>query len=118
MSLRFPHHYLFILCVFGLTGCGLFATSMYRTADYRPIHEAVLNDDIDTLRKLVKADPKAVNIPDYDNNTPLHLAVLRGNTKLVAFLLSKGANVNARNHTGMTPLILAARGGQSEVTKQ
>jgi uncharacterized protein len=118
MSHRDARHILIILCVFGLTGCGLFATSMYRTVDYRPIHEAVLNGDIEKVRQLIGADHRAVNAPDYDGNTPLHLAVLRGKTNIVVFLLSKGADVNAKNHAQITPVIFAARGGRLEIVQQ
>src|SRR6266851_8228559 len=112
MSRQYVRHFINILCVFALTGCGLFATSMYRTVDYRPIHEAVLNGHMEKVRQLIRADHRTVNAPDYDGNTPLHLAVLRGKTNIAVFLLSKGADVNAKNHAQMTPLIFAARGGR------
>jgi hypothetical protein len=40
--------------------------------------------------------------------TPLHYAALSGNASLVARLVALGADVNAENHGGVTPLMNAA----------
>ncbi|MEH1771269.1 MAG: ankyrin repeat domain-containing protein, partial [Nostoc sp.] len=39
--------------------------------------------------------------------TPLHLAVSQGNKQVVELLIAKGADVNAKNKDGNTPLHLA-----------
>ncbi|CAG0911253.1 unnamed protein product, partial [Cyprideis torosa] len=52
------------------------------------------------------ADPKAVTSPF--NQTPLHLA---GTGETVTVLIENGAEVNARDDDGWTPLLLATRRG-------
>ena len=50
-------------------------------------------------------------------NTPLHLAVRRKDPYAVGMLLYKKANVNAKNASGSTPLLLTANQFQSNLTK-
>lgn len=49
--------------------------------------------------------------------TLLHYAALRGYTKLVQTLIGRGAEVDAKNTEGFTPLHEAARTGQADVVK-
>ncbi|KAH8647083.1 hypothetical protein BGZ60DRAFT_438065 [Tricladium varicosporioides] len=49
-------------------------------------------------------------------NTPLHLAVRRQDKYPVAMLLSKGANVNAKNSSGNTPLQMTANQFRGELS--
>ncbi|KAJ6644845.1 Ankyrin repeat domain-containing protein 50, partial [Pseudolycoriella hygida] len=53
-------------------------------------------------------DDDKVNLEDQNGNTLLHLAAYKGESNIVEFLLSKGAEVNARNLQGRSPLISAA----------
>ncbi|KAI9931980.1 hypothetical protein AWENTII_010289 [Aspergillus wentii] len=48
-------------------------------------------------------------VPDAVGLTPLHFAALTGRPEMIKFLLSKGANPNARCQRGETPLHLAVR---------
>jgi len=48
------------------------------------------------------------NLKDNALGSPLHYAVQNSSTNLVAILLAHGAEVNATNDSGQTPLLLAA----------
>jgi len=50
------------------------------------------------------AAPELVNAPDAEGHTPLHLAVIAGDTQLVAVLLANGADVNAKDLEGHSVL--------------
>ena len=47
-------------------------------------------------------------------DTPLHIVVARRDLTWVQFIIAKGANVNARNNKGETPLQMASNFGFSE----
>jgi len=49
--------------------------------------------------------------------TPLHLAVQNGNQEIVDFLISQGADINARDSEGNTPLITALASRKTETAK-
>lgn len=51
------------------------------------------------------------NIQDKYGRTALHAAALLGQLELARFLLSKGADVNARDRDGSTPLMISASAG-------
>ena len=51
---------------------------------------------------------------DYDNSeedTPLHRAIKLGKNNLSELLVSRGANINAKNNSGVTPLDIARTSG-------
>ena len=52
-------------------------------------------------------------IVDDFGETPLHAAAKNGNLSVVRLLLTHGANMNAKNSKGITPLIFAAERGNS-----
>ena len=61
----------------------------------------------DRGREFGKVLYKPVSL-DISENTPLHLAAWRNNPEVVALLLDRGADVEARNEIGSTPLHFAA----------
>jgi ankyrin repeat protein len=64
-------------------------------------------DDPDTLTALLNAG-LSVDFTDGDGVTLLGLAVINGRTNIAKLLISRGANVNAVDKNGMTPLLYAA----------
>ena len=68
------------------------------------LHRAIQQGDVDTWTRLLKTGTD-ITIRDPDGNTPLHLAALNGNRKLVSVLLDRGAEVDAQNEANATPLI-------------
>lgn len=63
------------------------------------------------------AEGADVNIADFDDRTALHVAACEGHAKVVEFLLNQGANVNARDRWGSTPLSDAKHYGSKDVCK-
>ncbi|XP_076290231.1 uncharacterized protein LOC143213819 isoform X1 [Lasioglossum baleicum] len=61
--------------------------------------------------------PELVNAPDAEGHTPLHLAVIAGDTQLVAVLLANGADVNAKDLEGHSVLHWATVCGEAECVR-
>lgn len=72
------------------------------------IYEAAVFGDRALVDRLLAADPQSVNAADAYGFTPLHGIVQEHHFELAEFLIAKGANVMARNDSGVTPLHLAA----------
>ena len=69
------------------------------------IGRAILNGHDETAKKIITTYPKLLNGRDDGNGfTPLLWAVIAGRTNLVFWLIEKGADVNAADPFGMTPL--------------
>jgi uncharacterized protein len=112
--------------------------------DWTPLHQAVSAGWKDTV-ELLLAKGAEINAKDSDGNTALHRAVLlldrfredasfpvfsgitvmietlqvsdKTKKDLLELLLSKKADVNAKNNNGETPLNLAAMNGHKEVVE-
>jgi len=70
--------------------------------------DAAMNADHQTLRALI--DQKAdINAAQPDGMTALHWAVRLDDLETAKLLIHAGANVQAVNRFGLTPLSLAAR---------
>lgn len=73
------------------------------------IGRAILNHRDETAQKIILASPGLVNSRDSRNGfTSLHWAIIAGRTNLVCWLIDHGADVNAADPSGMTPLHKAA----------
>ena len=60
--------------------------------------------DLAKLKEVVDEHPDVLSGSDYDLRTPLHVAASQGNLEVVQYLLEKGANANAEDRWGCTPL--------------
>lgn|SRR5262249_30317399 len=107
---------LVVVCL-ATNSCALLDTDKYDTQRYQAVHEATLNGERTKMNQMLKSNPRLINVADYDNNTLLHLAVLRNQVGEVQDLLARHANVNAVNTAGMTPLHLAAKLNELEITR-
>jgi len=63
--------------------------------------------DAAKITELVASNPQLVNARTRTGETPLHLAVLSGETEAVAALLKAGADPNAPDEGGRTPVSIA-----------
>ncbi len=77
------------------------------SAKSEEICKAARSDKVKQVKRMIRENPELVNARDKLEWTPLHFAVANGSLKMVKFLLSKGANVNAKASMGETPLHIA-----------
>lgn len=80
------------------------------------LHEAARRSDYDTLKRHVQSARDA-NKVNNEGETLLISAAEGGEEKIVRFLLSKGANINAKDQNGQTPLYRAVSAGNTAVAK-
>ncbi len=69
------------------------------------------------VKTLIKDNPDLVSRKDDGGDTPLHLAVFRGNRDLVELLLANHADVNAKDKRGLTPLNWASNLDEKDVAE-
>jgi len=69
--------------------------------------DAVKRGDQQAVQVLLKKNAD-VNAPQSDGTTALHWAAYGNDAETTAKLIRAGANVNARNNYGVTPLAIAA----------
>jgi cytohesin len=84
----------------------LIAVCFLATGMAGELQDAAARGDLDRVRALVQANPTAISAR-LDGTTALHEATRGGHVEVVKFLVASGANVNALNFSGLTPLKLA-----------
>eukprot|EP01098_Paradermamoeba_levis_P014384 TRINITY_DN6845_c0_g1_i3.p1 TRINITY_DN6845_c0_g1~~TRINITY_DN6845_c0_g1_i3.p1 ORF type:complete len:637 (+),score=196.25 TRINITY_DN6845_c0_g1_i3:171-1913(+) len=72
------------------------------TQDALRLLVAVNSGDLETVRSL--AHTTDVNVTDYDQRTPLHIACSSKKPVIVNFLLNEGVAINVKDRWGKTPL--------------
>ena len=81
-----------------------------------PIHRAVRDNDIESLRKLLRTtDARAANAVVEQSVTALHIAAALNRGEAAEILIQNGADVNARSEGGFSPLHWAARSDAVDV---
>jgi ankyrin repeat protein len=84
---------------------------------YKNIPRAAKANDVPKIRQLL-ADGASPNQTDEDGGTTgMHVAASNGNLQIMAILYKAGADINARNAVGDSPLDLAAEHDQLEAAK-
>jgi ankyrin repeat protein len=78
------------------------------------IHDVVMLGNLAKVKAWLKDSPDLVSSKNTGSETPLHLAA-QSNENMVKLLLSKGAEVDAKDDDGMTPLHMAAWKGEKAV---
>jgi hypothetical protein len=88
----------------------------YQIKGTQPLYYAASFGLTDLVRSLLSS--KSVDIEATGgryNSSALHVAVFRGHTDIVRILLDCGANVNALDEEGTTPLFWADKTGRKEI---
>jgi len=81
------------------------------------IHQAVKKGDMEGLKGLVDGGVDVNDTTSKGKQTPLHVAALEGHAKIAEYLLDHGAELEAKDSEGSSPLLEAVRGGHLEVIK-
>ncbi|KAM4703364.1 E3 ubiquitin-protein ligase MIB2 isoform 2-T2 [Rhinophrynus dorsalis] len=71
---------------------------------FTALHLATLNNHQEVVEILIKEGRCDVNLRNNRNQSPLHLAVTQGHISLVELLVTEGADVNAEDEDGDTPM--------------
>lgn len=140
-----------VVCGLGLVGGAVgvcvvgyhVALRALRTAEYSPMHIAVIDNDIAGVRRLIElgecvnaqggkygytplglatayrnreiAELLIVSGADVDLASPLRIAARQGDVEFTTLLLSHGARVDGAPSATVSPLFMAATHGQGEV---
>ncbi len=82
------------------------------------IFTAVRAGDLAAVTRILDRDPARVRQSDrLFGATPLHWAALKGSDDVVTLLLVRGADANAMNAKGETPLLVAQRAKRTSVVR-
>jgi ankyrin repeat protein len=100
--------------IIGACGCGR-SPKPARNVD--EISNLVSQRQYEQASELISRDPRLVDDPDSIGRTPLMLAVAQQPAPLgfIQALLSKNADVNAKDHSGTTALMLAVQRGNADL---
>ena len=101
-----PHLIATVAFFFTITFAGLVGASQLRA---QSMFDAARAGDVDAVTELLDADPDLVRAIDEDGETPLHSAAWRSRYAAATLLLDRGADIEARNNWGRTPLLIVAR---------
>jgi Tol biopolymer transport system component len=79
------------------------------------IFQAVMRGDFDSTVALIEARPELIEATSWGDWTPLHRAAQFGHSRILEFLISRGADLESRTALGMTPLFVAVSQEQEEM---
>lgn len=78
---------------------------------------AISQKNFEAVQNAIENKKASLFYRDVNKRTPLHWAVIAGDLKIVAYLLYKGADIEAREKNGATPLHFAAYSKNLDIVK-
>ncbi|KAJ5076860.1 serine/threonine-protein kinase sty13 [Anaeramoeba ignava] len=72
-----------------------------------PITEAIWNDDLKEIQKLISSGEDINKRSEFSGQTPIYLALQKNKKEIVRYLVENGANLNIIDNNGLTPLMIA-----------
>ncbi|KAF4990846.1 hypothetical protein FGRMN_8227 [Fusarium graminum] len=85
--------------------------------DETPLHWAIIHGRQDFVEFLISQQAD-VNLSNADNRTPLHLAIIKDDSKSMSLLLSTGhVDLELKDSRGFTPLIVAVTEGKASTVE-
>eukprot|EP01122_Echinamoeba_exundans_P011991 TRINITY_DN4929_c0_g1_i2.p1 TRINITY_DN4929_c0_g1~~TRINITY_DN4929_c0_g1_i2.p1 ORF type:complete len:277 (-),score=56.99 TRINITY_DN4929_c0_g1_i2:54-884(-) len=82
---------------------------------FTPLLFGVMQSNHSAVQALVEKGHASINAPDFEGNSPLHVAVQNGDFKMVQLLLKYGASPNQCDVEGATPVHIAAANGNTRI---
>lgn len=79
------------------------------------LHRAVLNWDVDKVKKILENHESLVDVPDKMGSSPLMVGAQKGYTSIVDLLLDYGADVSFTNSSGKDSLMMACFTGHINI---
>lgn len=79
--------------------------------------QAVELEDVDGVRELIKLQVPLDQLNGKGGLSPLMVAAVKGNAKIISMLVNTGANINQTNKWGHNALTLAVVNGHTEVVR-
>jgi len=125
--LKRQYNFVKVVCILGAISLIIFAIIKFVELKTIPptvlqinsFMSAVKSNDISKAKELLKKNSNLINVNDGTalKMTPLLGAARYGNKEMVDFLLSEGADINAKNNCNETFLHQAAIGGSKEIAE-
>lgn len=86
-----------------------------RRSDATALHYAAAKGNLDIGRSILDNHALILEYKDIQQKTALHIACENGKAAMVKLLLDHGADIRARDHLGLTPLMSSCSGWNMEV---
>jgi len=87
---------------------------------FTALHCSALNGSLKVMESIVRRHPDgraAIHIPKEDGEVPLHCAASGGHLRVTRLLVEEGANINAVDKNGRTPICRTISNGVQDVTE-
>ncbi len=114
------------LIIFSVGACivllHFFVPSSVHVTELDQFHNAIVSGDLEKVKHLVHENPKLLNgrstsffgSNPFFGQSPLSVAAMAGQTKVVRYLMDEGADINSMGNR-MSPLYVAARRGNTNM---